>query len=247
MEPQEIEALLKPIGSEKWGLPGIVYEAAHEAKIQPWHVPLVASWETFVRLVDAHNAWQQAFSHAWPKYGVVPFAIGKGLTVMDAEEVSQETGIRVFRSMASYRPWVSAWNTWVLHVAGNVIDTFLRNEYYLEEERRQEIIHEMRLQEEGAAHGEKGWAVPFVCADWMSRGKKRAMFASIMLASFNNDGWMPPTGSDVAELCGCSRKTCYTMFRQFAMEVKEVESKGRFRGIEQGSRRFGPIYQGQRV
>lgn len=215
-------------GGDLFGQEGIAYEASCEFQdmVEPGEKPIVVAWDVFLQLLEAHGKVVASFEAAWPRKGVIPFAISRGLQLADAQDVNQLTMMSVWRNFLNYQPWKAAWSTWILHAATNHINRRLSVWYepqFLDPYPDQ--LLESNAEQESMVVDDRGWAVPIIIEEWRQRGDQRYVkFAEMLLAVYHNLDWIAPTGNAMAAHVGVSRSFCYKLFREFAEEVIERES-----------------------
>jgi len=204
---------LMRVGGDLMGQPDIVHEALGETYTEK------DAWDVFMCLLDIYDLLHEAFRNAWPDNGVVPFAISKGLTFQDAEDISQKTAAMVWDQFKQFKPYIASWNTWILMIAERQIAKHWRD---TEEERDNEAIG--NIVQETIEIDRPGWSVPIVCNRWIESGdQSRANFARIILMAYYNIEWVPASSTKMARATGVSRKKCLYYFRWFATEVISME------------------------
>lgn len=213
-------SLVMTVGGDLMGLPQIANEALAESQYFSGDPDKVA-WDIFMYILDRDDLVDEAFENAWPKNGVVPFALSKGLSLQDAEDISQKTARMVWQQFTQFKPYIASWNTWILMIAERQIAKFWRD---TEKEKENQGLESVTIEQGTVEIDRPGWSVPAVCRKWIeSEDPDRAQFASVILAVYYNFEWIPPTSSQMARAIGISRSKCHRLFNWFARDVIYME------------------------
>lgn len=230
------ENILRDIGGTVFGQDDLaraaiayMLEAIEEGDDELGETPVEIGWQYFMDFLAEYKRMEKAFETAWPSNGVLYFAIGYGLGLMDADDINSQTMIKAWDNFPRFKPYLSKWESWLITIAKNLVFDHFRHE-----SRQPEFIY----LDPGIAlfHEEKppidhrsehGWSIPIICAQWyLKPDANRRMMAYLIQVAYEGDGWIPPTSNEMARLLKVSKTTCYMWFQEFIKEVIEYESKG---------------------
>jgi len=222
------------IGEEVFGQPEIAQEAVANAEDfgKTGDDFLTLAWETFQYLLEVEGLTRQAFNHAWPESGVVPFLLGKGVGIFDAEDISQAVALDAWKGFEEKRflPWMSKWTTWILTIASRKHTNWVKGKYTVKGKMILADYADLRIAgSQGIVIADEfdlGWSIPVVADRWMrSDDEKRALFALAIMANYHNYDHIPVTSQRMVGITKSSKRTCHVMFKRFTEEVLELEGK----------------------
>jgi len=222
---ERVLPLLLKVGGGTFGVESAALDAIEElpATIKPGEDPIAVGWQVFMDLLEMYGWEAMAFSNAWPPSGVIPFLVGKGMDFLSASEVSQETALSAWRSFRQFKPYCSAWQTWLLNIAERRRIDWLRKKYRRPQEDLVDVVIEHR--DTIVITDDRGWSVPEICREWMeSRSRAKAAMAQNLLLAYYGESWSPIDGKDMQQLTGLTANGCTNLFKRFVEEVERREN-----------------------
>lgn len=221
----DTESIIMSLG-ELFGYPDIAREVLEEFGdfIKEDQDPLAVSWSMFIELLDAYDVLASAFEKAWEQNNIVGFAISKGMTVQDAEDISQKVAMAAWRQIYGYKPWLASWNNWIFAIARNQIRKFFRD---MKKDMECEDYDDLEIETDDEIEIDKlGIGVRETSISWMRSGNKgMAKFGAAMFLLYHNWDWFEPTSAEMCRITGMSKTSCYRHYHNFIREAKSCERR----------------------
>jgi hypothetical protein len=220
--------MLNKVGGETFRQAPAVCRTIENIVFSAHKDPRATAWSGFIEDLHRNDLLGKAFNAAWPDNGVVDYILkGSSLTLQAAEEISQETALKVWKGMRAYKPWLMKWQSWLLMIARRELITWNRYEQLRMQLRTIERDYTELLDREPETSSTvpTGWSIPIVCDEWIKRhgGHGRAKLASMIVVAYDGGGYLPPTSAAMQEITGASVGSLHSWWHEFIEEVLERE------------------------
>lgn len=220
---ESVRDILLILGGERMGQKDLAEEALWATGAQSVNL----SWAEFIRLLEEMGRLEDAFNA-----GVKQTPTGRWRsqvpTWQDSYDIWQETLIAAWKNFKQFRPTrVGSFDAWLIVIAKNKLNDFLRNHYLRNE--YHVLLPEITMAERTVIRDERGWSIPIICQEWIQKGGKKGKFAEqILLVYYGSEIALPNTvkgTSEWAKLIDVSGFEISLWWNQFIVEVWEMEKE----------------------